>query len=45
VGAEYFFPEGAVHGVPKGMAMFFTAWLLSGVFEFLWPGFARKVSG
>lgn len=42
VGVEYFFLEGTVYGISKEMAMFFTAWLLSGVFEFLWPGFARK---
>ncbi|KUH32729.1 hypothetical protein APY94_08905 [Thermococcus celericrescens] len=42
VGAEYSLLEGNVHGVSKEMMMFFTAWLLSGIFEFLWPGFARK---
>ncbi|NJE30125.1 hypothetical protein E3E38_03550 [Thermococcus sp. 18S1] len=41
-GAEYLLLEGTVYGISKEMAMFLTAWLLSGVFEFLWPGFARK---
>ncbi|WP_148883143.1 hypothetical protein [Thermococcus aciditolerans] len=42
VGAEYLLLEESVYGVSKEMMMFFTAWLLSGIFEFLWPGFARK---
>ncbi|AFL95244.1 hypothetical protein CL1_1041 [Thermococcus cleftensis] len=42
VGAEYLLLEESVYGVSKEVVMFFTAWLLSGIFEFLWPGFARK---
>ncbi|WP_258083475.1 hypothetical protein [Thermococcus thermotolerans] len=42
VRAEYLLLEESVYGVSKEMMMFFTAWLLSGIFEFLWPGFARK---
>ncbi|WP_157723263.1 hypothetical protein [Thermococcus barossii] len=42
VGAEFLLLGGSVHGVSKEAVMFFTAWLLSGIFEFLWPGFARK---
>ncbi len=41
-GVEYLLLEESVYGVSKEMMMFFTAWLLSGIFEFLWPGFARK---
>ncbi len=40
-GVEYLLLEESVYGVSKEMVMFFTAWLLSGIFEFLWPGFAR----
>lgn len=44
IGAEYLTVEGTLHGISKEMVMFLTAWLLSGVFEFLWPGFARRES-
>ncbi len=42
IAAEYLLLEGDICGVPKEVAMFFTAWLLTGIFEFLRPGFARK---
>jgi len=43
VWAEYLFLGKSFHGHPKEDLMFLTAWLLMGIFEFLWPGFARKL--
>lgn len=39
VGVEYLFLRESLHGISKEMVMFFTVWALSGIFEFVWPGF------